>query len=176
QNAAGLVLVDMHAAHERVVYERLKAAWDARGLAAQPLLIPATLRADDVDLGCVEEHADALRALGLELTVASPTSIAVRSVPALLSGGDAAALARSVLDELREAGSMRALTARRDALLATMACHGAVRAGARIGTDAMNALLREMESTAGADQCNHGRPTWIQVPLPELDRWFLRGR
>jgi DNA mismatch repair protein MutL len=176
QNALGLVLVDMHAAHERIVYEKLKTALDARAIATQPLLIPATLRADPLEVRAVEEAPQALAALGLDLSVLSPTTIAVRGVPALLAAGDPAALARSVLSELREAGTAHALTEHRDALLATMACHGAVRANRRLSPDEMNALLREMESTAGADQCNHGRPTWIQVTLAELDGWFLRGR
>ncbi len=176
QNAQGLVVVDMHAAHERIVYEKLKAAADARAVPVQPLLIPATLRADPLEVRAVEESPEAIAALGLELSVLSPTSVAVRAVPALLAGADPAALARSVLAELREAGTAHALAAHRDELLATMACHGAVRANRRLSLDEMNALLREMESTAGADQCNHGRPTWVQVPMGELDRWFLRGR
>jgi DNA mismatch repair protein MutL len=176
QNAQGLVVVDMHAAHERIVYEKLKAAADARAVPVQPLLIPATLRADPLEVRAVEESPDALAALGIELSVLSPTSVAVRAVPALLASADPTALARSVLAELRDAGTAHALAAHRDELLATMACHGAVRANRRLSLDEMNALLREMESTAGADQCNHGRPTWVQVPMGELDRWFMRGR
>jgi DNA mismatch repair protein MutL len=176
QSADGLILVDMHAAHERVVYERLKRAYDAQGLASQPLLIPATFRADPMEVRVVDEQQAALHGLGLDLSVLSPTAIAVRAAPAALAGGDVVTLARSVLAEFVEVGASRALGDRRDALLATMACHGSVRANRRLTIEEMNALLRDMESTAGADQCNHGRPTWISVPMAELDRWFLRGR
>lgn len=176
QNAQGLVVVDMHAAHERVVYERLKAGLDARGVPAQPLLIPPTFRADADELRVADEERDGLAALGLELVPADADSLAVRTVPAALVGGDPVGLARSVLAELAEHGASRVLAERRDALLATMACHGAVRANQRLTLPQMNALLRDMESTAGADQCNHGRPTWVQLPMAELDRWFLRGR
>jgi DNA mismatch repair protein MutL len=176
QNRHGLVLVDMHAAHERVVYERMKAAFARDSMPMQPLLVPATFRADPLEVRVVEDEAEALHALGLELTVLSPTAIAVRAVPAALARSDVVALARSVLAELQEHGASRALAERRDALLATMACHAAVRANRRLSIDEMNALLRDMESTPGADQCNHGRPTWVQLPFAELDRWFLRGR
>jgi DNA mismatch repair protein MutL len=176
QNAHGLVVVDMHAAHERIVYERLKSGVDAQGLTMQPLLIPATFRADELEVRTAEDERERLAALGLDLGVLSPTSIAVRAVPAPLADGDPVGLARAVLAELREHGASRLLTERRDALLGTMACHAAVRANQRLSLEQMNALLRDMESTAGADQCNHGRPTWVQLPLAELDRWFLRGR
>ena len=176
QNRHGLVLVDMHAAHERVVYERMKAALARAAMPTQPLLVPATFRADPLEVRVVEDEADALRALGLELSLMSPAVIAVRAVPALLARGDVVALARSVLAELAEHGASRVLAERRDALLATMACHAAVRAQRRLSIDEMNALLRDMERTPGADQCNHGRPTWVQLSLAELDRWFLRGR
>jgi len=179
QNAKGLVVVDMHAAHERIVYERLKAALDARdtqAIPSQPLLIPPSFRADAFEVRAAEAERERLLAFGLDLGVLSPTSIAVRAVPAALADGDPVGLARSVLAELHEHGASHLMTARRDALLATMACHAAVRANQPLGLAQMNALLRDMESTAGADQCNHGRPTWVQLPLAELDRWFLRGR
>ena len=175
QNANGLVVVDMHAAHERIVYEGLKAA-AANGVESQPLLIPVTLRVDEIAVRCAEEYREQIASLGLELDPISPTTIAVRRVPLALARADAAALARDVLDELREHGSSRAIEAHRDELLATMACHGAVRANRRLSISEMDALLRQMESTASADQCNHGRPTWVQFPLGEIDRWFLRGR
>ena len=176
QNAHGLVVVDMHAAHERIVYERLKAGLAAQALPSQPLLVPAIVRGDELDVRIAEDEREALQAFGLELDPLSPTSLAVRAVPAALLDGDPVGLARSVLNELREHGSSRLLAERREALLATMACHAAVRANQRLDLVQMNALLRDMESTPGADQCNHGRPTWVQWPMAELDRWFLRGR
>ncbi|MCM5570545.1 DNA mismatch repair endonuclease MutL [Burkholderiaceae bacterium FT117] len=176
QNAAGLVVVDMHAAHERIVYERLKSAVSETGLSQQPLLIPATFRADPLDVRAVEDEQDAIARLGLEITAMGPDVLAVRAVPAELARGDVVGLARSVIAELREYGASAALAARRDQLLATMACHAAVRANRRLGLDEMNALLRDIERTPAADQCNHGRPTWVQVGIDELDRLFLRGR
>ena len=176
QNTHGLVIVDMHAAHERIIYERLKRALDERGIAHQPLLIPATFRADPLEVALVESEQAAFESLGLDLSVLSPTSIAVRGVPALLAQGDVAALAREVIAELQEHGASRALTERRDALLAGMACRASVRANRVLSVAEMNALLREMELTPGADQCNHGRPTWVQIGISELDSWFQRGR
>ncbi|HYF58012.1 MAG TPA: DNA mismatch repair endonuclease MutL [Burkholderiaceae bacterium] len=176
QNAEGLVVVDMHAAHERIVYERLKAALDARAVPSQPLLIPAAFAADAIELETALAERDGLRTLGLDLAHTGPGELAVQAVPAALADGDPVALARSVLAELAEHGASRVLAERRDALLATMACHAAVRANQRLTLAQMDALLRDMESTAGADQCNHGRPTWVQLPMGELDRWFLRGR
>ncbi len=176
QNAEGLVIVDMHAAHERVVYERLKDAWNERNLPAQPLLIPASFTASSMELGAAEDHVELLAALGLDIAPSGPGSLAVRALPAPLLHGDAVKLARAVLAELATFGTSQALEQRRNALLSTMACHGAVRANRALTLTEMNALLRDMEATERSDQCNHGRPTWRQVNLGELDALFLRGR
>ncbi len=176
QNAQGLIVVDIHAAHERLVFERMKRAHDNQSQAMQALLIPVTFRADPLEARVVEEQALELLALGLDCSLIAANQIAVRAVPTALAHADAAALARSVIQEMLELGGEQAMLERRNALLATMACHAAVRANRKLGIEEMNALLREMERTPGADQCNHGRPTWIQVSLNELDKWFLRGR
>ncbi|MEW6120647.1 MAG: DNA mismatch repair endonuclease MutL [Pseudomonadota bacterium] len=176
QNAQGLVLVDMHAAHERVVYERLKRALETRVVPSQTLLIPVALAADARDVAELGPHLDALREIGFDLSITSPTSVAVRAVPWLLKDADPVELTRSLLAEVAGFGVARLLTERRNELLATLACHGAVRANRHLTVPEMNALLREMEATERAGQCNHGRPTWFQVSLKELDAMFMRGR
>ncbi len=176
QNEAGLVLVDMHAAHERIVMEKLKANLDAGAVQRQSLLVPALFQAEALDIAGAEENRDALERLGLELTVSGPNELAVRAAPAPLAGGDIVGLARSVLKEIREYGASQALSSRQNELLATMACHAAVRAHRTLSTPEMNALLREMEETERSGSCNHGRPTWYQLTLADLDKLFLRGR
>ena len=176
ENDAGLVIVDMHAAHERVVYERLKAGMEASGIETQSLLIPLVFAATAQEIATAESQAANLRALGLDVTPLAAGKLAVRSLPAALAGGDGAALARSVLAELAQYDATSVLQRARNELLSTMACHGAVRANRQLTLAEMNALLRDMERTERSDQCNHGRPTWRQVSLRELDALFLRGR
>ena len=176
QNQAGLVLVDMHAAHERIVMEKLKLNIDAGAVQRQSLLVPALFRAEALEVATAEENRDALERLGLELSVAGPGELAVRAAPALLAGGDIVGLARDLLREIREYGASQVLSSRQNELLATMACHAAVRANRSLATAEMNALLREMEETERSGSCNHGRPTWYQLTLADLDKLFLRGR
>ena len=177
ESAQGLVLVDMHAAHERIVYERLKSQVDQGArIASQPLLIPATFAATPEEVATAEAHADTLGLLGLEVVPFSPRTLAVRAVPTQLAQGNAAELARSVLAELGQHDASTVIQRARNEILATMACHGAVRANRRLTLDEMNALLRQMEVTERSDQCNHGRPTWRQLTMKELGALFLRGR
>jgi len=176
RNEHGLVIVDMHAAHERIVYEGLKQALGAGELSQQQLLIPHVFAASALDVAGAEEHAATLARIGLDLHPAGPHQLALRALPQLLLQADAPALVRQILADLREFGAERVLIERRDQLLATMACHGAIRANRTLTLDEMNALLRQMEQTERADQCNHGRPTWVQLGFADLDRMFLRGR
>ncbi|PZO18128.1 MAG: DNA mismatch repair protein MutL, partial [Burkholderiales bacterium] len=176
ENTQGLVVVDMHAAHERIVYERLKQQLDDQQVASQPLLIPATFSATPDEVATAEDCTEVLKTLGLEITPLSPKTLAVRAVPTTLAQGDPVELARSVLAELGLHEASTVVQRARNELLATMACHGAVRANRRLTLDEMNALLRQMEVTERSDQCNHGRPTWRQVGMKELDALFLRGR
>ena len=182
ENAQGLVVVDMHAAHERIVYERLKTQWSGapggahQRIASQPLLIPATFACTANEAATADAHQDTLQALGLEIGAFSPKTLAVRAVPTTLAQGDAVELARSVLAELEQHDASTVVQRAHNELLATMACHGAVRANRRLTLDEMNALLRDMERTERSDQCNHGRPTWRPIALADLDKLFLRGR
>jgi DNA mismatch repair protein MutL len=175
QNRNGLVLVDMHAAHERVVYERLKTTLGTR-VPVQPLLVPSTFAAEAMDVATAEDQAETLAQLGFDVAAIGPSTLAVRGIPAPLADADPSTLARAVLHELREFGGSEVLAAHADEILATMACHSAVRANRSLTVAEMNALLREMEATERAGQCNHGRPTWYQLTLADLDRLFMRGR
>ncbi len=176
ENAQGLIIVDMHAAHERVVYERLKASLGAAAIESQPLLIPVTFAATAQEIATAEAQAEGLLRLGLDVAPLSSKMLAVRARPAALAGGDVVELTRGVLAELAQFDASQAIERAQHEILATMACHGAVRANRQLTLDEMNALLRDMERTERADQCNHGRPTWRQLTMRELDALFLRGR
>ena len=176
ENSQGLVIVDMHAAHERIVYERLKANSAAAPIEAQPLLIPVTFAATGQEIATAQAKADELLQLGLDISPLSATTLAVRSQPAALSGGNVVELARGVLAELAQFDASHVVQRARDRILSTMACHGSVRANRKLTLEEMNALLRDMERTERADQCNHGRPTWRQISIKELDRLFWRGQ
>ena len=176
ENAHGLVLVDMHAAHERITYEKLKSGRAGSNLRSQMLLVPLGIAVSAKEAAAAEEHAEALAGWGLELSRSGPATIVVRRIPALLEGADVGQLSRDVLSELAQHGSSRRLQELENELLSTMACHGSVRAGRRLTIPEMNALLREMEATERSGQCNHGRPTWVQLSVTELDKLFMRGR
>ena len=176
ENAQGLVLVDMHAAHERITYERLKTAMASEGLRGQPLLVPESLAVSQREADCAEEHGEWFQRLGFELQRLGPESLAIRQTPALLKQAESVQLVRDVLADLLEYGSSDRIKAHINELLGTMACHGAVRANRRLTLPEMNGLLRDMEQTERSGQCNHGRPTWTQLGMDDLDKLFLRGR
>jgi DNA mismatch repair protein MutL len=180
QNQQGMVVVDMHAAHERIMYERLKQALENDQVAMQPLLLPVSFHADRLEMAAVQEAMNTsdnyLAQLGFDIAVLSPTTLAVRAVPVMLQDADAVKLARDVLRDLSAFGGSRALTERRNEMLGTMACHAAVRANRTLALPEMNALLRDMEATERSGQCNHGRPTWFQVSMQDLDKMFMRGK
>ncbi len=176
ENAQGMVLVDMHAAHERITYERMKAARDGEGLRSQPLLVPQSLAVSEREADCAEQHAAVFAELGMRVERASQESLVVRELPVILADSQVEQLVRDVIADLLEYGSTDRIAAHINEILATMACHGSVRANRRLTIPEMNGLLRDMEATERSGQCNHGRPTWVQVSMAELDKWFLRGR
>jgi DNA mismatch repair protein MutL len=176
ENRAGLILVDMHAAHERITYEHMKTACDSEGIRSQPMLVPLSIVVSEKETTLVDEHGSEFSALGIELERASEESIIVRAVPTLLAKSNVEQLVRDVLSDFAEYGQSTRIEQHRDEILSTMACHGSVRANRRLTVLEMNALLRDMEETERSGQCNHGRPTWCELSLAELDSLFLRGR
>jgi DNA mismatch repair protein MutL len=176
ENRAGLIIVDMHAAHERITYERLKAQWGGDKLKSQPLLVPVTFEVAAHEADLAEEFAGDLHSLGFEVVRRGPTQVSVLALPLLLDAGDVEALARDLLSDLASNEGAGRIESVVNELLATMACHAAVRANRRLSIEEMNALLREMEGTERSEACNHGRPTWTQVTMGDLDRLFLRGQ
>jgi DNA mismatch repair protein MutL len=176
ENVDGLVIVDMHAAHERITYERLKLAHDGEGIRSQPLLVPVTINVSGREASAVEENASVFTELGFEVDQAGPESIIVRQVPGLFRNADVPTLVRDVLSDLIEYGDSKRLQEEQNDILSTMACHTSVRANRQLTITEMNALLRDMENTERSGQCNHGRPTWRQVSMQELDKLFMRGQ
>jgi DNA mismatch repair protein MutL len=175
ENAQGLVLVDMHAAHERITYERLKTAHDNNSMARQPLLVPQSVAVSEREADAAEEYRELFEQLGLIVDRVAPESLLIRQVPVLLANGNSEQLLRDVLSDLSEHGSSARIRESVNEVLSTMACHGSIRANRRLTIPEMNGLLRDMEITERSGQCNHGRPTWVQVSLAELDKWFMRG-
>ena len=176
ENSEGMVLVDMHAAHERITLERMRAAWDGEGLASQPLLVPESFAVSSREADAAEEHADTFGRLGIKLDRAGPETLVVRQVPVLLKQPQVEPLIRDVLSDILELGSSKRIELQINEILGNMACHASVRANRKLSIEEMNALLRDMETTERSGQCNHGRPTWTQMSLTELDKLFLRGR
>ena len=176
QNATGLVVVDMHAAHERITYEHMKTATQNEGVKAQPLLVPLSIAVSQKEAACAHEHSEILRQLGLGLEQVSEEAVVVRQVPVILARGNIEQLVRDVLADIIEHGSSERIANYQDELLSTMACHGSVRANRQLSIPEMNALLRDMERTERSGQCNHGRPTWVLQSMDQLDKLFLRGQ
>ncbi|MCY4610281.1 MAG: DNA mismatch repair endonuclease MutL [Gammaproteobacteria bacterium] len=176
ENTEGMILVDMHAAHERITYERLKSSRDGQGVRMQPLLVPQGLSLSESEVACAEEQQELLQSLGIEVDVTGPTRLRIRAVPTLLSRADPSALVRDVVADLVEHGQSERVREKENELLSSMACHAAVRAGRQLSLDEMNVLLRDMEETERSGQCNHGRPTWVQLSIDQLDKLFMRGQ
>jgi DNA mismatch repair protein MutL len=176
QNQQGMIVVDMHAAHERICYEKMKSALDKEHLSAQPLLVPVSLNLSPGEMAEVEKNIQYFNKLGFEVEVISDAVIAVRQVPEMLAGADIPNLLRDILSDLAEHGRSSRIEDHIDSILSTMACHGSVRANRHLTLEEMNALLRDMEQTERSNQCNHGRPTWIQLDISDIDKWFMRGQ